>query len=122
MRVVIADNDRDYLDLLRLELTLESHEVLAAVLDGAAAVAACADHQPDLLVVDFRMPPGLDGLDTIEKVHAVAPGTVCVLHSNYRSPDMRRRAKELGAQYVPKSTLKALRSGLASAVAPADRT
>jgi DNA-binding response OmpR family regulator len=117
VRLVIADNDRDYLDLLRLELTLESHEVLAAVPDGASAVAACAAHQPDLLVVDFRMPPGLDGLETIEQVRKVAPATICVLHSNYRSTEMRRRARELGAQYVPKSTLQALRAGLASAVA-----
>lgn len=116
MRLVIADNDRDYLDLLRLELTLESHEVLAAVLDGASAVEACATYQPDVLVVDFRMPPGLDGLETIERVHAVAPETICVLHSNYRSPEMRRRARELGARYVPKSTLQSLRAGLASAV------
>jgi DNA-binding NarL/FixJ family response regulator len=122
MRVVIADNDRDYLDLLRLELTLESHEVVAAVLDGAAAVTACADHQPDLLVVDFRMPPGPDGLATIEQVHEVAPATICVLHSNYRSADMRRRAGQLGARYVPKSTLQALRAGLASAVTTAGRT
>jgi DNA-binding NarL/FixJ family response regulator len=116
MRVVIADNDRDYLELLRLELTLESHEVLAAVRDGESAVQACAAHQPDVLVVDFRMPPGPDGLATIERVHAVAPRTVCVLHSNYRSADMRRRAGELGARYVPKSTLQSLRAGLAGAV------
>jgi DNA-binding NarL/FixJ family response regulator len=117
MRLVIADNDRDYLDLLRLELTLEAHEVVAAVLDGAAAVAACAEHQPDALIVDFRMPPGLDGLETIERVQQVAPRTVCLLHSNYRSTQMRRRAGELGARYVPKSTLQSLRAGLASVAA-----
>ena len=117
MRLVIADNDRDYLDLLRLELTLEAHEVLAAVLDGASAVEACAALQPDLLVVDFRMPPGLDGIETIEQVQKVAPRTVCVLHSNYRSAEMRRRVGELGAQYVPKSTLQSLRAGLATAAA-----
>jgi CheY-like chemotaxis protein len=115
VRVDVADNDRDYLDLLLLELRLEEHEVLAAVVDGESAVAACAEHQPDCLVVDFRMPPGLDGLATIEAVRAVAPRTVCLLHSNYRSAEMQARARALGVRLVPKSTLQVLRDGLALA-------
>ena len=120
MRLVVADNDRDFLELLTLELSLEQHDVVAAVLDGEGAVAACAAHQPDVLVVDFRMPPGLDGLQTIEAVQAVAPRTVCLLHSNYRSAEMQQRARQLGARFVPKSTLKALRVALAEA-APSTR-
>jgi CheY-like chemotaxis protein len=118
VRLVVADNDRDFLELLTLELTLERHEVVAAVTDGQSAVTACAELRPDVLVVDFRMPPGLDGLDTIEAVRAVAPGTRCLLHSNYRSEDMQQRARRLGATYVPKSTLRALREGLQRAVPP----
>lgn len=113
MRLVVADNDRDFLDLLLLELTLEQHEVVAAVTDGESAVVACATYRPDALVVDFRMPPGMDGLDTIEAVHRVAPETVCLLHSNYRSIPMQERAKRLGARFVPKSTLNTLRDALA---------
>lgn len=112
MRVVVADNDRDFLDLLTLELTLEGHEVLASVLDGASAVSACARFQPQALVVDFRMPPGLDGVETIRAVRGVAPETACILHSNYRSMEMQEKARRLGARFVPKSTLSSLREAL----------
>jgi two-component system nitrate/nitrite response regulator NarL len=120
MRLVVADNDRDYLELLKLELSLEHHDVVAAVLDGDTAVAACATLQPDAFLVDFRMPPGPDGLRTIEAVRSVAPDVVCLLHSNYRSEDMQQRARRLGVRLVPKSTLKALREALADIV-PAPR-
>ena len=113
MRLVVADNDRDFLDLLTLELRLEHHEVVAAVQDGASAVVACRELRPDALLVDFRMPPGLDGLATIEAARADDPGLVCLLHSNYRSTEMRERARELGVRFVPKSTLKVLRDAIA---------
>jgi DNA-binding NarL/FixJ family response regulator len=57
MRVVIAED----LALLRLGiaslLTDEGHEVLATVGDGQALLEAAAEHRPDLVIVDVRMPP-----------------------------------------------------------------
>ncbi|MFI7132763.1 response regulator [Nonomuraea sp. NPDC050153] len=57
MRVILAEDStllREGLVRLLLE---EGHEVPAAVGDGDALVAAVAEHHPDIVVVDVRMPP-----------------------------------------------------------------
>ncbi|MGV9383399.1 response regulator [Nonomuraea sp. NPDC003707] len=57
MRVILAEDStllREGLVRLLLE---EGHEVPAAVSDGDALVAAVAEHRPDIVVVDVRMPP-----------------------------------------------------------------
>ena len=58
MRAVIADDSV----LLRegiARLLAEDHiEVVAGVGDGEALIDAVADHQPELAVIDVRMPPG----------------------------------------------------------------
>ncbi len=57
MRVVIAED----LALLRGGIASllkdDGHEVLAAVGDAEALLAAAADHEPDLAIIDVRMPP-----------------------------------------------------------------
>ncbi|MET7335772.1 response regulator transcription factor [Nonomuraea sp. NPDC005650] len=57
MRVILAEDStllREGLVRLLLE---EGHKVPAAVSDGDALVAAVAEHRPDIVVVDVRMPP-----------------------------------------------------------------
>ena len=61
MRVVIAED----LALLRegISRLLNDHgfEVVAAVADGEAFLAAVDEHRPDVCVVDVRLPPGVQG-------------------------------------------------------------
>ncbi|QUH00757.1 response regulator transcription factor [Saccharopolyspora erythraea] len=57
MRVILADDSTLLREgLLRL-LTEEGHDVVAAVGDGTALLEAVAEHEPDVAVVDVRMPP-----------------------------------------------------------------
>ena len=85
MRVVIAEDSV----LLRAGLTrlLAEHgeEVVAAVTDGDALIAAVDRHQPDLAIVDVRMPPtftdeGLRAALVVRQHHA---GTGILVLSQY---------------------------------------
>jgi len=57
VRLVIADDSVLLREGLQLLLADAGHEVVAAVGDGPALVAAVLDQRPDLAVVDVRMPP-----------------------------------------------------------------
>lgn len=116
-RVLVADNDQDALDLLVLDLTLEGHTIVGAVMQGEDAVSLCAALRPDVLVVDYRMPPGLNGIEVLRRVHELPdlPGLRTVLYSNYRDERMRRDALKLGATYLQKGQLDALRRIVAAA-------
>ncbi len=57
MRVTIAEDAAILRDGLVELLTGRGHEVVRAVADGEALVAAVAEDPPDVAVVDIRMPP-----------------------------------------------------------------
>lgn len=67
--VVVADDDarvrRDFRAILELEPDLA---VLAVVADGEAAVQACRALQPEVVVLDVRMPV-LDGIEATRRIH-----------------------------------------------------
>jgi CheY-like chemotaxis protein len=102
--VVVADNDPEVVDLIATDLTLEGYDVVAT---------ACAEHRPDILVVDYRMPPGWNGLQTIERVRADGSAGAYVLYTNYRLTELRVQAHRLGAVFLPKGPLRTLRATLA---------
>ncbi len=67
-RIIIADDDRDILDLVAFKLTQAGHDVVA-VADGAAALAEIEADPPRLAILDVMM-PGLSGIDVLRKVRA----------------------------------------------------
>ncbi|MDP3891184.1 response regulator transcription factor [Nocardioides sp.] len=66
---MVADDDTDIRELVEFKLTSLGHEVVA-VHDGSAAVDACRDQLPDLVVLDVMM-PGMSGLDAARALRAV---------------------------------------------------
>lgn len=57
MRIVIAEDDPLLREGIGAVLAAEGHEVVAAVGDGEELLAAVERHEPDVAVVDVRMPP-----------------------------------------------------------------
>ena len=111
LRVVIADNDPDALDLLDLDLALEGHDVVGRGRNGTQALALCRELRPDLLVVDLRMPPGPDGLAVVDDLHQQA-GLAMIIYTNYRDAALAAKAERLGAGYLLKGDLRTLRRAI----------
>ena len=60
-------------------------------------------NEVDILVLDMIMPPGIDGLDTYEKVLDINPNQKAILVSGFSETDRVREALKLGAgTYVKK--------------------
>ena len=74
IRVLIADDHPVFRDgLASLLDPLPGIEVVARASDGAEAVALCAEHRPDVVVMDVQM-PGLNGIEATRQVLADQPG------------------------------------------------
>lgn len=60
MRVVIADDSALVREGLARLLAEAGYDVVAKVGDADALLEAVAEHAPDLVIADVRMPPGMD--------------------------------------------------------------
>lgn len=97
MRVVLIDDD----PLVRagLKLMLGGHEGVDFVGeggDGSEAAALVAEHRPDVLLMDIRM-PGKDGLTATEELMAQEDAPRVVILTTFDSDDSVLRALAAGA-------------------------
>jgi DNA-binding NarL/FixJ family response regulator len=85
MRVVIAEDAAMMRQGLARLLADRGHEVCAEVGDGAALLAAVAEHRPHVAVVDIRMPPTHtdEGLRAALELRQAHPGTGVLVFSQY---------------------------------------
>lgn len=71
IKIVLADDNRDFCQVLREYLSNEDDiEILGIAKDGIEALDLVSRTQPDVLVLDVIM-PHLDGLGVIEKLNAM---------------------------------------------------
>ena len=76
--LLVEDNDvfRETLELL-IDVTPDMR-VVASVGDGQAAIEACGRIEPDVVLLDYRL-PGLDGVETTAAIRAARPGSAVVV-------------------------------------------
>jgi DNA-binding NarL/FixJ family response regulator len=82
-RVVLADDDVLLREGLASLLERSGYEVVGQGGDGAALVELVRAHQPDLVVVDIRMPPShsSEGLDAAREIQEEFPETAILVLS-----------------------------------------
>jgi DNA-binding NarL/FixJ family response regulator len=97
MRVVIAEDSALLREGLSRLLVEAGFDVVASVADGELAIRAVAEHQPDIVVLDVRMPPTFtdEGLRAALVIRGEWPGIGLMVFSQYVE---ERYAIELLAQ------------------------
>jgi len=83
IRLVLVEDNHVFREALELLLSLrEDVEVIASVGDGAAAAGVVAALQPDVVLMDYRL-PGLNGAEATREIRRASPGVsvVCLTAS-----------------------------------------
>ena len=94
MRILIAEDETIIrLDLRKL-LEEAGHEVCAEARDGAEAVELVQAHEPDLAILDVKM-PRLDGIDAAKRILEERPIPIVMLTA-YGQDELVSRAVEAG--------------------------
>ncbi len=99
MRIILVEDNQVFREALELLLGLRSDVVVVASIgDGHEVVPACREHNPDVVLMDYRL-PGMDGVEATAAVREACPdvAVVCLTASaNLREMDALREA---GAVY-----------------------
>lgn len=105
IRVLIADDHLIIREGLRLIFeTAEDIELVGEAADGAEAVQLAGELQPQVVLMDLRM-PGLDGLTALERLRVEQPHLAVVILTTYNEDDLLRRGLRAGARgYLLKDT------------------
>ena len=85
MRILIADDSMLLREGLARIVDELGHEVVATVADATSIEPAVAEHDPDLAIVDIRMPPTFtdDGLRAAVELRAANPRTAVLVLSQF---------------------------------------
>jgi response regulator NasT len=99
IRILVAEDEA----LIRMDLVEmlqeAGYEVVAQATNGEEAIALAIEHQPDLAILDVKMPV-LDGISAAEKIISIAPVLMLTAFSQRELVD---RARDAGVMaYVVK--------------------
>src|ERR687892_983154 len=96
-RLLIADDHALVREGLRTMLSGEEGiEVIAEANDGQQALTLCRDFEPDLVLMDVRMPV-MDGLQATRKIKQEMPKTSVMMVTMHENPDYLFEAVKAGA-------------------------
>ncbi len=119
LRILVADDHPVVREGLRLILeSADGIEVVGNACDGADAIRLDEELDPDVILMDLRM-PGVGGLEAIERIRSRRPEAAVVVLTTFDEDDLMIRALRAGARgYLLKD---ATRESLLDAVRAAAR-
>ncbi|MCP5096642.1 MAG: response regulator transcription factor [Chloroflexi bacterium] len=98
IRVLIADDHMVVREGLQLILSTEpDFEVVGEAKEGATAVRLAGELQPDVVLMDLRM-PGMGGLEAIGHIQQKWPSIAIVILTTYNEDDLMVRGLQAGAK------------------------
>jgi NarL family two-component system response regulator YdfI len=106
IRVVVVDDHLIVREGLRMMLELggEGFALVGDATDGATALRVVEELQPDVVLMDLRM-PGMDGLEAIAHIRQTWPQIAVVILTTYNEDDLMVRGLRSGAcGYLLKDT------------------
>lgn len=107
-RIIVADDhELARTGLIRMLDGEPDMEIVGEAATGTAAVSLCAALQPDLALMDVRMPE-MDGLTATGEIHRHSPHTAVLIVTLYEQQDYIVRAIRAGASgYLLKDATRA---------------
>ena len=99
-RVLIVDDEKAILELLKLTLQSEGYETLGAT-NGTEALKILAGEQPNIIILDIMM-PGIDGFEVLQRLRKYSDIPVIMLSARFEMAD-KVKCLNLGADdYITK--------------------
>jgi CheY-like chemotaxis protein len=94
-RVLLVDDEREFVQTLSERL--EMRDVGSAIAyDGESALRMVEDDEPEVIILDLRM-PGIDGIEVLRRVKESRPHIEVIILTGHGSEEDRKICMQLGA-------------------------
>ena len=94
-KVLLVDDEKEFVQTLSERLILRDMGTAVAQ-DGATALKMIAEDQPEVIVLDLRM-PGIDGIEVLRRVKETTPDVEVIILTGHGSEADRVKCLGLGA-------------------------
>jgi CheY-like chemotaxis protein len=94
-RILLVDDEREFVHTLSERLQARNLEA-AVVYDGEEALSFVASDEPEVMVLDLKM-PGIDGIEVLRRVKRDHPNVEVIILTGHGSKKEEDLARQLGA-------------------------
>ena len=94
-KVLLVDDEREFVQTLSERLVMRDMGP-AVVYDGESALNLINEDEPDVMILDLKM-PDIDGLEVLRKVKQTRPEIEVIILTGHGNEADRKRCMELGA-------------------------
>jgi CheY-like chemotaxis protein len=94
-RVLLVDDEREFVQTLSERLEMRDVGSVVAY-DGESALRMVEDDEPEVIILDLRM-PGIDGIEVLRRVKKTHAHIEVIILTGHGSEDDRKKCMELGA-------------------------
>lgn len=98
--ILVVDDETRYVRAIRFNLEASGYEVVTAQ-DGETAIALVSDREPDLVLLDVKM-PGMDGLEVCRRIREFSAVPIIMLTALAQDADKVRGLDTGADDYVTK--------------------
>jgi two-component system, OmpR family, response regulator CpxR len=94
-KVLLVDDERDFVQTLSERLIMRDMGSAVAY-DGESALTMIRDEEPEVMILDLRM-PGIDGMEVLRQVKTTNPDIEVIVLTGHGTEKDRELCMELGA-------------------------
>jgi DNA-binding NtrC family response regulator len=95
-RVLIVDDEQDFLETVVNRLQKRNIET-TGVRSGEEAIQTMKDKAFDVVILDVKMPGGMDGIETLREIKRIQPLAEVILLTGHASVETSVEGMKLGA-------------------------
>ncbi len=96
-QLVLVVNDNEEQQIIASSILEALNYKTISVASGEEAIRCIEESQPDILLLDMIMAPGMDGLETYRQAVAIHPGLKAIIASGFAETDRVKAVQHLGA-------------------------
>jgi DNA-binding response OmpR family regulator len=95
LKLLLVDDEQEFVETLAHRLKMRDLEA-AVVLNGEEALSTVEQEEPDVVVLDLKM-PGIDGIEVLRRVREAYPNVQVIILTGHGSEKDEEAARSLGA-------------------------